>query len=313
MKSKNAQRWLDSIMISLVWGLLWTVLSGCDGNTKISTVHVNPDTMLTHGTALVTVDVTHPPSKLSDMKFEWAAQHGKFSPGLPSTPSRQYTAPEEPGEDTITVYLYLRDSVVDSKSVTLTVRGLDEKPPQAQHQTPESRKMSDKPSKPLEVDHKFIPAGWMGDGEEGQSRVRVNAASVEDPYSPPTCYKWTYVRPGNAGFAAVAWQYPEMNWGEKRGLDLTGYSKVTFQVRGERGGEQLMFKAGGHTKNGSPYPASFEAETDMITLTTRWQPVKIELTGLDLSNTVCAFVWVAKEMDNPDGCTFYLDDIRYEP
>jgi hypothetical protein len=136
------------------------------------------------------------------------------------------------------------------------------------------------------------------------------------PGSPiPACYKWSY-KPGPKGWAAVGWQFPQNNFGEKPGKNLTGYSRVTFWVKGDKGGEYLIFKAGGHTNPEFRYQASFEAETDMITLTRDWQKHEIDLShlppGKDLSNVPCAFVWVAREMENPDGCTFYLDDIWYE-
>jgi hypothetical protein len=64
--------------------------------------------------------------------------------------------------------------------------------------------------------------------------------------------------------------------------------------------------------NFQSYQASFEASSDFITLTKEWRRYTIDLTGMNLSNVPCAFVWVARAEDNPDGFTFYLDDIQYE-
>jgi hypothetical protein len=106
--------------------------------------------------------------------------------------------------------------------------------------------------------------------------------------------------------------YPDKNVGEKPGRNLKGYSKVTFWVKGQGGGELLTFKAGGHTQPSLPYQASFEAAIGPVMLTRDWQKQVIDLKGQDLSSVICAFVWVATADGNPNGCTFYLDDLQYE-
>ena len=162
----------------------------------------------------------------------------------------------------------------------------------------------------LDVSHKFYPSGWMGDGEQGTKFIEVNDSWRETPHSPPTCYQWNY-KPGPMGWAAVAWQRPENNWGDQKGIDLTGYKRLTFWIKGEKGGEVVSIKAGGHTTPFAAYPATFEASLGFITLKNTWEKKEIDLTG-DLSNVPCAFVWAASLVHNPIGCTFYLDDIRYE-
>jgi len=151
----------------------------------------------------------------------------------------------------------------------------------------------------------------MGDGEEGTNYVQVNPVCREKPHSGRVCFRWTY-KPGPQGWAAVAWQYPESNWGQRPGKNMSGFTRVTFWVRGQRGGERLVFKAGGHTKLSAAYPASFEADTNLVELTTDWRRYSISLEGKDLSNTICFLVWVATANQNPDGLVFFIDDIYYE-
>ena len=49
-----------------------------------------------------------------------------------------------------------------------------------------------------------------------------------------------------------------------------------------------------------------------IELTNTWQVYTIRLdSDLNLSNVVGGFSWGASSADNPDGATFFLDDIQY--
>jgi hypothetical protein len=116
---------------------------------------------------------------------------------------------------------------------------------------------------------------------------------------------------------------PRCNWGDYKeaGFNLTGATKVTVWVRGEEGGEKIEFFAGGigrgpFTGNPiKPYPDSFPrmpAVGQVITLTTEWQKYTIDLTGQDLSYVVGGFGWVANARNNPNGATFYLDNIYYD-
>jgi hypothetical protein len=164
----------------------------------------------------------------------------------------------------------------------------------------------------VDVSRDFFPSGWMGDGELGTRFVEVDPACQSKPHSLPTCYRCAYKPGGPKGWTAVAWQYPENNWGSKLGRDLTGRRRISFWIRGETGNEVVTIKAGGHTSFGAAHPASFQAPEQAIRLTKEWKQYQIPLTGMNLSNVPCAFVWVATSSDNPQGCTFYLDDIRYE-
>jgi hypothetical protein len=62
------------------------------------------------------------------------------------------------------------------------------------------------------------------------------------------------------------------------------------------------------------YPDSTVATLGTVTLTENWQKYEIDLSKKDLSYISGGFVWVAKAEAgyNPEGCTFYLDDIVYE-
>jgi hypothetical protein len=155
----------------------------------------------------------------------------------------------------------------------------------------------------------YAPSGWMGD----YSDVSFNDAWKETPHSGTTCIKIVY-RPNatqGARWAGMFWQNPPNNWGDKKGgYDLTGAKKLTFWVRGEKGGERIEeFKMGGIT---GTYPDSDSASVGPVILTKDWQEHTVNLGGKDLSYVSGGFCWATNLDVNPEGATFYLDDIRYE-
>ena len=72
----------------------------------------------------------------------------------------------------------------------------------------------------------------------------------------------------------------------------------------------IEFKVGGINEpygDSLIYPRGIHAD-----LTEDWQEFEIDLTGADLMHMIGGFVWVTNWDMNPDGITFYLDDIRFE-
>ncbi len=156
----------------------------------------------------------------------------------------------------------------------------------------------------------FIPSGWMGDSKD----VTLNTGWTENPESGTTCIKVVYNAKASGGnrWAGVYWQNPANNWGDKpnAGMDLTGITKLTFWARGEKGGEVIQeVKVGGI--NGT-YPDSDEVKAGPITLTSDWKQYTIDLTGKNLTHIIGGFAWATNLDVNPEGCTFYLDDIQFE-
>ena len=158
-------------------------------------------------------------------------------------------------------------------------------------------------------DNHFIPSGWMGDYMD----TRINDASAENPHAGATCIKISYGNKatGGARWSGIYWQYPVNNWGGvDKSYDLTGASKLTFWIRGEKGGEMVQeVKMGGIS---GQYSDSDSAGIGPLTLTTEWKQYEIDLTGKDLSHVIGGFCWSTNIDINPDGAVFYLDDIKYE-
>jgi len=158
-------------------------------------------------------------------------------------------------------------------------------------------------------DNHYIPSGYMGD----YSDVKIDPRSFDNPHSGTTCIKTVYSNASSQGarWVGMYWQSPANNWGDKKGgFDLTGATKLTLWARGEKGGERIEeFKLGGIT---GLYPDSDIAGIGPVVLTQEWKQYEIDLNGKDLSYISGGFCWSSNLDVNPDGVTFYLDDIKYE-
>ncbi|MBN2190694.1 MAG: hypothetical protein JW728_05735 [Candidatus Aureabacteria bacterium] len=154
----------------------------------------------------------------------------------------------------------------------------------------------------------FIPSGWMGDFHA----IKFSPTAKDNPQSGQHCIKISY-NPGEdvkAGWAGIYWQNPANNWGKvKGGFNLVKAKKVIFWARGENGGEIAEFKVGGIT---GEYSDSDSASTGPVELTKEWKKYEIDLAELDLSYISGGFCWVSSYMDNPEGITLYIDDVKYE-
>jgi len=155
----------------------------------------------------------------------------------------------------------------------------------------------------------FIPSGWMGDSLD----VQLSDKSLENPHSGRTCIKIVYTPQASGGsrWVGIYWQSTANNWGnQKGGYDLTGAKKLTFWARGNKGGERIEeFKLGGISGD---FPDTDIAGIGPVILTPEWKEYTIDLGGKDLSYINGGFCWSTNLDVNPQGCTFYLDDIVYE-
>jgi hypothetical protein len=159
------------------------------------------------------------------------------------------------------------------------------------------------------ADNHYIPSGWMGDYGD----ITMDDKNATEPHSGTTGIKFVYTakKSGGQGWAGVFWQNPANNWGSKKGgFDLTGFNKLTFWARGEKGGEIIdKFSIGGIK---GTYPDTTEVSVGPIELTTTWTQYSINLVGKDVSYINGGFCWVANADSNPSGATFYIDDVKFE-
>ena len=155
----------------------------------------------------------------------------------------------------------------------------------------------------------YIPSGWMGDYGD----LSMDDKYMDEPHSGTSSIKFIYTakKAQNQGWAGIYWQNPANNWGSKKGgFDLTGLNKVTFWAKGAKGGEIIdKFCVGGIK---GTYPDTTEVSIGPIELTSTWQEYTVNLTGKDVSYINGGFCWVANSDSNPEGFTFYLDEVKYD-
>ena len=167
------------------------------------------------------------------------------------------------------------------------------------------------PIKTFDVAKFFTASGWMG----GTKFIQLFEGWRENPHSKPVCIKVVYT-PGREGegWGGIYWQNKPDNWGDMPGEDFSrkGYRIITFWARGERGIEIVEFKAGGIKPEGKKYSDSFEVSTGKVYLEKDWKKYTIDLEGTNLSSVIGGFCWVASHSANPNGLTFYVDDIQFE-
>ena len=158
-------------------------------------------------------------------------------------------------------------------------------------------------------DNHFVPSGWMGD----YSDLKINEKFTTSPHGGASSIQIIYSNKASQGarWVGMYWQNPPNNWGTRPGgYNLTGAKKLTFWARGDKGGEHIEeFKLGGIT---GEYADSDVAGIGPVVLTTEWQQFTIDLEGKDLSSISGGFCWSTNLDANPEGATFYLDDIKYE-
>jgi len=122
----------------------------------------------------------------------------------------------------------------------------------------------------------------------------------------------TYTAKGTKGWAGIYWQNPANNWGiSKGGFDLTGAKVLNLLGQGQRWRRKNFrsLKVGGLS---GTYPDSDVAWLGPVKLKNEWKQYKINLEGKDLKFHKRRFLLSPPCGDNPAGCTFYIDEMRFE-
>lgn len=157
----------------------------------------------------------------------------------------------------------------------------------------------------------FIPSGWMGDYSDIKFNQRWEEKPASGKYS--IQIKYSAERKQNAGWAGIYWQNLANNWGDKKtkGHDLSGYKKLKFKVRGEKGKEFVdKFFFGGIS--GAESWDTGSNDSGGIELTKDWREYEIDLAGQDMTGIIGGFGFAVNSEMNPAGAVFYIDEIRYE-
>jgi len=154
----------------------------------------------------------------------------------------------------------------------------------------------------------YFPSGWYN----GDDNMAFDDDWREDFHNGFSCIKviWNGLL-GDDGWKwnGIIWQEPEGNWVGNNGLgyDLTGATKLSFWAKTDDPGLRLIYMVG------YPNDSCDEVCDTTAELTTSWTYHDLDLSGRELSDICGGFAFIFTDVldPNPNGCTFYLDDIKY--
>jgi hypothetical protein len=130
-----------------------------------------------------------------------------------------------------------------------------------------------------------------------EAALLFDPAWTIDLHSGVTCTRCEYIS-SLGSWTGVRWAaFPPGHY-------LTGADTCYYWARGETGGEIIKIEIGGEL--GDP---THVMQWD--TLTTEWIQYNIPIPPTPLDSLKGGFTWYARIDENPNGCTFYLDDIKY--
>ena len=236
-------------------------------------------------------------SAIGATNYEWTLQ-GDGELSATTGPAVLYTAPKESTMAIITVTASNDQGASPATSITISVSGIIA----------------------VKLDEVGIPVGWMTGGGNPATYIEMKAGDTNECRPGVACQQVTNRIGG--GWNGVLW-WPRacgdtgLDWTKVTdgtcGINvlttgaLSAINNLTFWAKGEQGAEVVEFKVGGVDIIPSP-----GRSTGKIALTKDWQQYTLELNGMDLTNAIALFTWVATDQDNPNGAIFYLSEIQFE-
>jgi hypothetical protein len=147
-------------------------------------------------------------------------------------------------------------------------------------------------------------SGWMG--SNGGNSLSVAQADTTSPAQGISCTKITYDKTKET-WAGIFCQYNGSWTGS--GVDLTNNRRLTLKAKASVNGAIVHFGMGADA-------SSDTAKKEVIAaLTTSWQQIDIDLSGLNLTSINGLWYFSITASDNAalaSPVTFYVDDVRYD-
>ncbi len=145
-------------------------------------------------------------------------------------------------------------------------------------------------------------SGWMG-SSNGAS-LTCDTAFTGEKYSGTNSTKFTY-NPAVESWAGIYSLYSG-SW-SGTGINLSGNRRLTFMAKSSVNGVVVTFGTGQDTDTAKKEQA--------FTLTTAWQPITIDLAGLNLSSINGVwyfFIEASRNTGIASPITFYVDEVSYD-
>ena len=149
----------------------------------------------------------------------------------------------------------------------------------------------------MEVRDVFKLEPQIGDAKRGSAFVKIEQDFVDPDNHCEFCLRVEYV-PGPDGTAGLAYT-------SDKSLDLKDAKRLTFWVKGEKGGEKVSFKAAGKD-------LEFGAITSDITLGSDWKKYEIDLQKADLAKITQPFGFDFDRPSDGNPMIFYLKGVTID-
>jgi hypothetical protein len=153
----------------------------------------------------------------------------------------------------------------------------------------------------------YYPSGRMGDVEDisiDGSYFHSGNAALKLDYRPR--------RFGGSGWSGLYFLYPDGNWGQIRGRDLTGATKLSFRACSDHE-TWAEFFVGGIQDPQLPHGDSLKRiSTGVVAINSTWQSYEIDLKGRDLSSVIGGFALTLIRDQNPGSRSLYLKNISVD-
>lgn len=163
---------------------------------------------------------------------------------------------------------------------------------------------------PMEVRDVFKLENKMGDAMRGSAYLKIEQDFVDPDNHCEFCLRVEYI-PGPDGKAGLA-------YGIDNSLDIKDAKRLTFFVKGEKGGEKVRFNAAGkdfesyQLGKGLVKSQKFAAKTSDISLGNDWKKYEIDLTKADMTKITEAFGFDFDRPSNGKPMVFYLKGVTID-
>jgi hypothetical protein len=143
----------------------------------------------------------------------------------------------------------------------------------------------------------YYPSGKIGDvgdisiDSEFTGSSHSGRASLRIDYRPTVS--------SSQGWAGVYFLYPDGNWGQFRGRNLSGATKLSFWVCADHDMHAEFFLGGIKHPRFAYFDTLPKISTGVVVVSSTWQRHEIDLTGHDLSSVIAVSAWLRAESKMP--------------
>jgi hypothetical protein len=156
----------------------------------------------------------------------------------------------------------------------------------------------------------YYPGGKIGDVGD----ISIDSEFTGDSHSGRASLRIDY-RPalsGSLGWAGVYFLYPDGNWGQFPGRNLSGATKLSFWVCADHDTRAEFFIGGIKDPRFAYFDTLTKISTGVVAVSSTWQRHEIDLTGHDLSSVIGGFGVATSREQDARSSSLLLDDVEID-